>query len=1500
MTTRDLMVGLLDYVIEQAKAVDPAAFHLGKVKGTLFRPESLRGLPGIHFDLRETDDLAWMRVDRLEARPAPAGPPALAHFMTSAPDPFGSPPSLIVAVVKQHVDAQSNTEESQRRIDASFDDHLRRWNLWAEGERPRRSSMSVYGELFALKHQMDAEETSKPQEFLWGVGVASWRVPREDKHVEFEYPLLTHAIEIAIDSETMALELRPRDVATRIELDAIVACDVHGASNVERTMREQVSRASNPVSPFDPGSYEHVLKLAASGLDADGTFKPVLASDGVCPPPGTHLVVTDAWVMFSRPRSNNYLLEDIRRLREKVSDGAPIPDGPMALVTPLSDQVVEHDPIRFRGLSASPSGEGGKVQELFFPLPYNDEQVAIIERLERSPGVAVQGPPGTGKTHTIANVICHYLATGRRVLVTSRGEPALEVLQKMIPQEVRPLTVALLAGDREGVRQFQASIEAIQHRVSQLSPSATQEKIAHLREATDRTHEELISVDRRVNDIAIAQLSEIAIDGTVLRAQKAAELVVHGQEDHEWFDDALTLSSEHAPPLSDDEAAGARESRRKLGDDLVYLRTRQPKADELPSAAEIAELHGILSRIAALEQEARVAPAFSLRANTVEVLTAAEELLRILDSAHDLLIELERDAPKWGLALRERCRDAAFATERRALESVFEELDRLVAARAAFLQQPVTFPVGAMSHPKTVEAVQRAAETGKPFGVIAFGVAEAKSHLSAVRVSGLAPADASTWAHVLRYLQLHQNVLSFETRWNAFASDLGVPRLTGGVEALRRTEAVALAARKAHRMASAFDRGIPKKAEAVFARIPSDHLLGDAAALADVGANLRRHLTKSSLAKAAVARSTLDEKIAGTNGAISDALRSFVTNELGQATTTEAAISARYAGLVAELRRVAALANDLATVADCAAKLRQAGAIRFADRVERMICPRVGDDKIFPPSWRQAWSWARLRGHLESIDCRAELRTLSARRAELTRSLQRNYRESVALSAWLSTKQTATERVLGALAGYATAIRRIGQGTGTNALRYRRDAHDAMVDAAGAVPCWIMSHARISEAMPADIGAFDLVIVDEASQSDLWALPAVLRGKKILVVGDDKQVSPDGGFISAQHIDTLRKRFLSDQPHAASMTPEKSLYDLAARIFAAHQVMLREHFRCVEPIIAYSNRFYGNQIEPLRTPLASERLDPPLVDIFIPDGYRTEKLTNHAEAEAIAEEINAILDDPKMAGRSIGVVSLLGMEQAKHIDEVVRQRCALMELIKRGFECGDARTFQGSERDIMLLSMVADRENCHALSGNSAEQRFNVAASRARDRMYLVRSVGLNDLSEKDLRRSLLEHFSKPMVAVNSDADLASLCDSGFEREVFARLTSAGYRVVPQVKVGSYKIDLVVEGAEDRRLAIELDGDDFHGPDRWTHDAHRQRILERAGWTFWRCFASTWSLQKDSVFAELRSRLDELRIEPIGAHARMPALVERRVWRPKTDADNGPGAGTAEAPVNAA
>jgi very-short-patch-repair endonuclease len=1495
---RLLLHRLLDYIREQAKEVDPRGYRLAAVKGFVRRSDELTGLPGVESDLKVAGDHIWLRIPRLEADPPPPVPESLKGLLRVSKNPEGPLPEIDEAALLHRIEkvSREKTPEEGVQLEAQIRaethqalvDYSGLWNAWAEGERPRRRTITLYADLFALKHQLEAEETAKPQEFVCGIGISYWQLKFEGSSVAFEYPLLTQAIEISLDERTLALEVRPRATDTNVELDAFIACQVRGAADVERSMREQLSRhRDTPVSPFDSSTYADVLKLAAANLDAEGSFRDV-PTGAARPSPGDHLIVTGAWVLLSRPRSNNYLFEDLKRLQAKLASGCSIPAGPEALVTAPSDEPIEYETVRFRGISSR--GETGidKPEELYFPLPYNEEQVTIIQRLERSPGVTVQGPPGTGKTHTIANIVCHYLATGRRVLVTSRGERALEVLQAKMPDQVRALTVSLLASDREGVRQFQAAIESIQHQVSQLNPELTQRDIVTIQGAIERAHIELARIDARTDEIAHSQLADVDIDGVSMRAQGLAELVVSGREQYGWFDDPLSLATEHAPPLSSDEAEELRSARRRLAGDVVYAQHTIPSPGDLPSVAAIAELHDVLSRLRMLDGQIASGELIGLRATTPEVLQAARELLARVEEALTLAKDLESVDGGWPFQLRTKCRDSAFASERRALEALFPELEAIVEARAEFLKRPVEFPEDGLTNAKTRQAVERGATVGRPFGFVSVGNGHAKEHLARVRIAGR-PADGSDdWAHVRRYVGLHDQALSFATRWNEIADGLSAPPLEAGIRFVRTIELVATAGRKAHRLATDYDHDLPTRAALVFDAPPTAQLLGGVRELADIREQLLRHLTRAELSRAVTNLAVLKEKLAGKTGPVSDRFRRFAEQTLGSPEISAERVIADYSGLVAELQRLAGLASDISKVRDLSRRIQNAGAPRLAARLCCQAVEANGDDTVFPTTWRKAWTWARVRTHLENIEARHELAAMAARRRDLEVGLSRLYKDMVAKAAWLATKRNATPRVLQALAGYATAIRKIGQGTGPNATRYRRDAREAMLDAAGAVPCWIMSHARISEAMPADIGAFDLVIVDEASQSDLWALPAILRGKKILVVGDDKQVSPDAGFIASQRIQELKDRFLSDQPYGTEMTPEKSLYDLAARVFAAQQVMLREHFRCVPPIIAYSNRtFYKGGIRPLRIPKPSERIDPPLVDVFVKDGVRNRRDCNEYEALAIADEIAKLLEDERFKNRTLGVVSLLGLEQAKHVDSIVRQRCDAAELLRRRFECGDARSFQGSERDIMFLSMVVDSTNSKAISGNMFDQRFNVAASRARDRMYLVRSVKSSDLSEKDLRLTLLAHFDKPMVTDDTEQEnLIDRCESGFERQVFTALTAIGYRVVPQVKTGAYRIDMVVEGANDTRLAIECDGDEYHGPDRWQDDTKRQRVLERAGWTFWRCFASTWSLHRDDVLAELLERLGAMGIEPIGATDHVPSLVERRVWAPPAS-DNG-------------
>ena len=172
-----------------------------------------------------------------------------------------------------------------------------------------------------------------------------------------------------------------------------------------------------------------------------------------------------------------------------------------------------------------------------------------------------------------------------------------------------------------------------------------------------------------------------------------------------------------------------------------------------------------------------------------------------------------------------------------------------------------------------------------------------------------------------------------------------------------------------------------------------------------------------------------------------------------------------------------------------------------------------------------------------------------------------------------------------------------------------------------AVPCWIMPTWRVSEQLPATLGAFDLVILDEASQSDARELPALLRGKKVLVVGDDGKSVRERAFFVDRQIGRLRENFLANFRSALGRTRCVALR-FSRVMFPDKFVMLKEHFRCVEPIIRFSMQFYDEPLIPLRVPKGIERLDPPLVDILVEDGERRGKSkVNPPEAEVIVDEI---------------------------------------------------------------------------------------------------------------------------------------------------------------------------------------------------------------------------------------------------------------------------------------
>ena len=149
--------------------------------------------------------------------------------------------------------------------------------------------------------------------------------------------------------------------------------------------------------------------------------------------------------------------------------------------------------------------------------------------------------------------------------------------------------------------------------------------------------------------------------------------------------------------------------------------------------------------------------------------------------------------------------------------------------------------------------------------------------------------------------------------------------------------------------------------------------------------------------------------------------------------------------------------------------------------------------------------------------------------------------------------------------------------------------------------------------------------------------------------------------------------------------------------------------------------------------------------------------------------------------------------------------------------------------------------------------------SRTRNQLWVVHSLNPDiDLKPDDLRLKLIKYAINP----NRDHDtLLSISESPFEMEVMKILLAESYKVIPQFKVGSYRIDMVVQ-YRDKKIALECDGERFHTSDNLNNDLARQAILERLGWRFIRIRGSEYYRYPEQTMKNVLDSLLKYGIHP--------------------------------------
>lgn len=1398
-----------------------------------------------------SDDRAeWLRVRRVPAPPAVVVPSSLSRVvdMSTTSDPRLRPklrPAALEWVARELAERQISERASQasalepiddidlpaavarrrEELESSFSDWLEHdWRTWSTEHGPTVLARVLYNTLYELHLRADAEQDRF--QVVWGHAVMSVLAPSKGPIVA---PLLTAPMVLEVDPDDGTIRVRP-EKPSELELDAIEGVGLSGLEGLA-TLRDRLR--DDPVDPWSDAERLAFRRQLIAPLGGDAELS---SSDAVAPTTNAP-IVNDGWVLMlrKRPLRQERFYDE---LAETLRETGRVPD---ALASVVADSELVDAAVRAEG--SAPTADDGTADRLLMPLPANDDQERIARQIARSRGVTVQGPPGTGKSHTIVNLVSHLVAQGRRVLVTAQNDQALGVLRDKIPAELRDLSIAVLGSTPAAMEELRSSAQAMQDSLSSLDVDRADRRLAELGAQIDSLRDDLRRADLALVEALRSETREYPLPIGSRRAPEVAAWVADHRSVESIPDDVPAHS---VPPLSASELREfATLSASVSSDDAQAARLKLPLADWLPPTPEFGWL---VEAIGARQQTVTELESQGLRISAVDSWKGDDlgEVARVVAKG-------AADARELSGAWETRLAEAVSRSDPRAQYVVAQnDLVRSKVAEVAALARglaghDVSVPVGnpAIQLPLLEQWRARLA-SGKKLPMM--GWREVKDLDQTTRVDGYAVVTAEQVSSVIAMVRLRAAAAQLHRlAADAYAS-IGVPLpevgptsylaldvLVQRVDAVQRWWSTTypslntlLSGLVDHPAPAGTAEGLDRAHRLLLAASARREERTLTARLDELGRRLAQH--------------TAEDGASALWGRLLSALQNRSIGDWDAALLETARLS--------ELRVALERRNALEH------RLSSGGAPRWA----RRIVESAGDASLNEPDELAAlWTASAARTWLAQLHLETDVAALMARAHESSVALQAAILAMASISARLQLKRNTKDRHRRALETWLTAIRRVGKGTGKNAPRYQAQARAALPQAMGSVPVWIMPIYRVMENFdPRESEPFDVVIVDESSQCDLLSLGVMALGAKTVVVGDDKQTSPMAVGVDTNRIFDLQRQMVNDLPDKALLTMDESLYSLSSRAFPS-TILLREHFRCVPEIINYSNRFYDGKIMPLREVTVPE-IGEPLRAVRVADGASDKVGTgrvNRREAEVLVETVAACASDPAYDGLTFGVVTLMSGPQGPLIERLLVERLGALELERRHLRVGNPPVFQGDERNVVFISVVAD-DNSYAWTRQNHQQWANVAVSRAQDQLWVFHTVDPATLHHEDQRRHLIEYVSdggkRP-----GNTDLFELTESKFEADVLRQILERGYDVTPQHKVGSFRIDFVVTVGDGERLAVECDGDSFHGPDKWDDDVRRQRVLERLGWTFWRVRASEYYLDPEAALASLWNRLEHMR-----------------------------------------
>lgn len=1338
------------------------------------------------------------------------------------------------------------------------------WRQWSNKVQKVYKANLLYDQLYALRQLLKNEGDT--HELLLGHGLLTWNHPSVGA---IYAPVFFTPLTLDFDASKRTIEINSDPMfRSFVEIAPVSETDNPAELDLDKWM------GAVNTNPFDFWHLESLKSQANTFLNylspnSDDNFTDDITT---APTISENPSIWNAPVIFVRKRTNSLWSKYAETIKRDIEqNGASSTE----FITDLVGEYEDENEGSEAQLESQDRDFKIDEPELFFPLPWNDEQKRIAERIERDYGLVVKGPPGTGKSHTIANLISRFLAQGKSVLVTSQTSKALEVLRDKLPKNIRSLAVSQLqqTANRDDV--LQQSIAEISSNLGERQTKFSDSEAERIRRELATVREEKASIANLLREfILIDSTQTVTVSGQEITPIDAAKLISENETnpDLNWFIDDIHYETELNFSKAD-----LIDAYQLLSD--LNKKDRDLYKFDLPDILSLPNEDVVLGAFASfrdLTTKSKVSNKvfgnsdkdFNQEAlyKLWEVLNAAKRTLSTINEGHereifDVCVASQNERQKW-ISITSK---------------ISQKLQLIGGCKNRLIGHDITgsTQLSLNDFNDAVQAIKLKVSDGSKLGTFSKMLLSsgAKKIIDSYTIDGRKPDNTERIGLLHEMVSLRLAEKEIETLVDQSFRELrNIPNEVKSDFDLISLEVLIAGISRLVNYCSDF-AGIDQSFKKVSQLSSLSYTV-----LVDVETAIE--LISSSVAKFELLKleATFDEWIKNINESpeprheIRDSLVQSIEKRNG---TAWKKAKEELASLI-QNKEMAVRLFEISTKIKQFTQVLYKEIVQLADSEIKFTCP----DNL-----ELAWKISRLKSWLDTIHDHLSIDELQAKQERLSKREFQLNSELITILAWQRQIDKVTKRQRDALMAWSDSMRKYGKGTGKWAHKHLSAAQTSLKEAKNAVPVWIMPLHRAAQ-MFADpkAGMFDVVIFDEASQCDIRGLTIGYLGKKLLVVGDPDQISPAGIFQDQERVYELISRFLYDIPHKDNFSITSSLFDLA-KIRIPNMIQLNEHFRCVPEIIAFSNHhIYEGKLKPLRHPHPKGLLKPALVPVLVEGGYQNRNnKVNEPEAKAIVEKIAELLDDPNYQERpngklcTFGVISLLAEDQAKYIKELLIRHPKIGEKVieERDIVCGDAYAFQGDERDVMFLSMVKtlDADNLNdtvrAITDKGTAQRFNVAATRGRDQVFLYHSIPVNEFrNSNDWRYKILNWYYDPKTEELEagrkalENEFKSGRASQFSVDVGNLLIDRGYQVLPEYPVIGYRIDLVVQG-ENARLAVECDGDQYHTLENWESDQVRERQLRRAGWEFWRLSGSSFYRHKESALDSLWVKLEEMGITPL-------------------------------------